>query len=742
MSTNSLGEGKVSDAYKKFGTIEGVFTPTILTIIGVILYLRLGWVVGNTGLLGALLIIGIAHVASITTGLAMSSMTTNVKIKDGGFYSILSLSLGLEVGGAIGVSLYLSQALSAALYIVGFTEAWLSVFPSHPMRLVSCVLLLILLILSFISTRIALRFQYIIMGVIALSLLSFVLGKTGAETHLVLWNKSSGVSFWEVFAVFFPAVTGISAGVALSGELKKPRKNIPLGLMSAILAGLFIYVGVAFYLSINATTDELMSNTLIMKTIAKWGIFIVAGVMGATVSSALGSILGAPRILYALAKDRIIIFSKIFSKRSKNGEPRYALVLTTIIIFISIMIGDLNTIAPLLTMFFLITYGMINVAVFIEQSIGITSFRPTFKIPIIVPLIGSLWCFIIMFIINFIFASIALVLVIAFYIIQVKRGMHAPWGDVRGAMFHAIAEWALKTSARLPQTAKNWKPNIVVPIEDPEKWRYIIEFIKDIAYPKGTLRLFSIVITEDDIPTKINKFTNFLFRKNKSENYPELSKERKIREKKLNELSQPIEKQGIFTTTMTIEANELLNGLNSIIQVMKGMFFPPNIMFLTMSRDRSKDTNLEKLISISVKEKLGVLILGLFPKVGFGMKKEINFWIRDKSPHQHLATLTAIELEKEWDVIRLIRVTDSEDKVVKERKDLERIVEEGRMPMNCELKVYVGNFIKILENSPKADLHIFGVSGELDVEKMHQIVDKTQSSCLFAMDSGRENALY
>ncbi|MEN8152564.1 MAG: amino acid permease [Acidobacteriota bacterium] len=726
---------------KRFGTFDGVFTPTILTIIGVIMYLRLGWVVGNTGFLGALLIITLAHIATISTGLAMASMTTNVNIGDGGFYSLISRSLGLEVGGAIGITLYISQALSVALYIVGFTELWINLFPFHHPKLVATIVLLAIVFLAYISAGVVIRFQYIIMVVIAFSLLSFFLGNEGGSYNLVLWGKDGSVPFWTVFAVFFPAVTGISAGAAMSGELKNPRRNIPLGILLAVGVGFVLYIFAAFWLNIHATPDELVSNTLIMKDLARWEWIIVAGIMGATLSSAIGSIMGAPRILMALGQDRMVPLSKIWEKRSRSGEPRYSLFITALIVEASILLGDLNSIAPLLTMFFLITYGMINFAVFIEKAIGITSFRPSLKVPKTVSLIGGIWCFVIMFLINTVFALISFSLFIAFYFVQVKRGLKTPWGDIRSALFNAISEWAAKTSSRMPQTAKNWKPNLMIPVEDPREWNYLMGFIKDIVFPKGTLRVFSILTLEGGITEKTSSIVRIFFKKEKGELSKEKRPGKKELEDQLKELTLPVKNVGIFTTSMVVEAPGFLDGLHIVTQVMKGMFFPPNIMFLTMSREREKDKRLEQLIAISIEEKLGLVVMGLHARAAFGDKKFINLWLRDKSPNQNLATLLTVELYNSWEYLRLIRVTGNEKDYEAEMDDLRRIADESRLPSGLEYKVIVGDFFNILENAPPADVNIFGISGKMDLENMHKIVEITKTSCMFAKDSGAEDSM-
>jgi len=309
---------------RKFGTFEGVFTPTILTIIGVIMYLRLGWVVGTVGLDKALIIILLAHVATITTGLSLSSMTTNVRIGAGGFYSLISRSLGLEAGGAIGLPLYCSQTFSVALYIIGFTEAWVSIFPTHNILVVATIVLVLLLVLSYIGAKVAMKVQYLIMAIIFLSLVSFFLGRGEAGHQTTLWTQSTEFPFWKVFAIFFPAVTGIAAGAAMSGDLKEPRRSLPLGILSAIGVGLIIYISVALWYAKMVSPDHLRSNYTVMIDVALWRWAVIAGIMGATLSSALGSLVGAPRILMALAQDRLVPFPKTMAAKSQKGEPRNA----------------------------------------------------------------------------------------------------------------------------------------------------------------------------------------------------------------------------------------------------------------------------------------------------------------------------------------------------------------------------------------------------------------------------------
>jgi len=686
---------------RKFSTFEGVFTPTILTILGVIMYLRLGWVVGNAGFGGALLIILLAKIVTITTGLAISTMTTNIRIGAGGSYALISRSLGAEVGSSIGIPLYLSLTLGASMYIIGFTEAWVSIFPSHDIRIVSTGVLVCLFVVSIISAKMAMKVQYIIMTIITASLVSFFLGKTDGNQEIIMWGTFSKAPFWVVFSIFFPAVTGIEAGAAMSGDLKDPRKNLPIGILSAIFISTIIYIAVAFWLDGLSTPEVLVNNYTIMFELSRWRILIIAGVLGATLSSALGSIVGGPRTLMALGRDRVLPFSKFFSKLSKNGEPRNSIIFTGIVVEICLLSADLNTIAPLLTMFFLITYGMINIAVLIEKGIGIPSFRPSFKIPSIVPFIGGIWCLSIMFLINSVFAAVALILIITVYVIQVKRRLRTPWGDVRSGLFNAIAEWAAKISAHLPHHAKTWKPNLMIPIEEPKSWVFLMDFVRDIVFPKGTLRLFSVRILEDGVEQKINLIRNVLFKRDEVADQVKIEELEEELENQLKELYAPVEKEGIFTAATVIESHNFLDGISIITQVMRGMFFPPNTTFLTISADRTKDKRLEEMIAISVREKLGIIILSLHHKAGFGKKENINVWVHLGSPNRDLAILIAMQLAHNWDGhIRLISAVDDDEELETIDLALHKMIDHARIPSSTEIHVFKGKFKETINKTP------------------------------------------
>ncbi|MFT4978702.1 MAG: solute carrier family 12 sodium/potassium/chloride transporter 2, partial [Myxococcota bacterium] len=344
----------MSETTAKFGTFTGVFTPTLLTILGVIMFVRVGWVVGNAGLGGALLILGLGLMITICTGLSLSSIATNTRIGPGGPYAIMNKSLGLEVGGSIGIPLYLTRPLGVAMYIFGCREGILWIAPDLSPMLVDLGVFAVLFSLAFKSADLAFKAQYAIMVVVVLSLLSIFLSPVSIQepVDIVWWGDYPGdpetgfvgTGFWGVFAVFFPATTGILAGANMSGDLKDPRRAIPIGTMAAIGLSSIIYVAVAIWAARTGTLEELSQNYNHVIDKSLFPPLVLAGLLGATASSALAGLVGGPRILMAMGENGIIPFSDAMAK-IQGGEPRNALLVTGVLTLAAIMVRDLNAIA-------------------------------------------------------------------------------------------------------------------------------------------------------------------------------------------------------------------------------------------------------------------------------------------------------------------------------------------------------------------------------------------------------------
>ncbi|MFV1958949.1 MAG: hypothetical protein ACC662_06005, partial [Planctomycetota bacterium] len=353
----------------------------------------------QAGIGGALLILLFAEGITCLTSLSVAAVSTNTRVEGGGAYFLISRVMGPEFGGAIGLALFGGQALSVPFYVLGFTEALVATFPSfapsyHGISLVTAA---VLFGLTWFGARYAIKVQYVILAVLALAIASFLLGAArlfDVETFRANFQAAytERNDFWIVFAIYFPAVTGIMAGINMSGDLKSPARSIPRGTFYAVAVGTLVYAaqivlaGGAFD---RVDLIERPFEVLEENAVLAGGALVVAGVFAATLSSAIGSLLGAPRVLQAVSRDRLFVPLEMFARGTRGtDEPRRALVLTGVITFAVLLVAGgggehgrhyFNLIASVVTMFFLFTYGMVNVAAFVESSAGNPSFRPRFR---------------------------------------------------------------------------------------------------------------------------------------------------------------------------------------------------------------------------------------------------------------------------------------------------------------------------------------------------------------------------
>jgi len=449
---------------KKFGTLMGVFIPNVLTILGLVLFLRLSWVVGQAGLIHALIIIVLANMITFLTGLSMSAISTSMDVKAGGTYYIISRSLGLEIGGAIGITLYLSQAISVAFYIIGCTEALSTMpfFSGISKLMIGVIILTIFAIMAFIGANFVTKIQSIIFVVMMASILSFFFGGWGEiiAPNLVP-SYTSGYSFWLVFAIFFPAVTGITVGASMSGDLKDPSKSIPKGTMAAIILTFFIYFFTAIWFSLHATSAELISNTMMMQEISLFPILILMGLIFSTLSQSLSSMMAAPRTLQAIAEDTVV--PKFLShKMGSKTEPRAGVILTFFIALSILLIGEINVVAPIISMFFLNTYGMINLVTLLEHLVNNPAYRPKLKIHWLFNLIGLIGCYGAMFLINAKATIVAILVSFFIYSYLTHKSLNKTWGDIRTGVWQSLSHFSIYKLENKFRGIKNWRPNIVI----------------------------------------------------------------------------------------------------------------------------------------------------------------------------------------------------------------------------------------------------------------------------------------
>ncbi len=479
------------------GTFGGVYTPSILTILGVIMYLRFGWVVGNVGLIGTLIIVTLSNSITFLTSLSICAIATDRVVRAGGAYYMISRSLGIETGGAVGIPLYFAQAFSVALYTIGFAESVVEIFPifANYQTYIALITTAGVGFLALTSAQIAIKAQYFIMVAIVLSLISFGFGHPVEATQVEMFNTTDK-SFWEVFAVFFPAVTGIMAGVNMSGDLKDPIKSIPTGTLAAVATGYVIYMILPILLSLRANSQTLIDQPFIMEQMAFWGPAIALGVWGATLSSAIGSMLGAPRVLQALCRDGIFPKSMSFLSQGSgvDDEPRTGTAVTLGISIAAVCIGDLNLIAPILTMFFLTTYLVLNVSAGIEGFLQSPSFRPTFKVHWSLSLLGALGCLWVMFLINALATIVAALIVLSIFFYLQNKELRVTWGDARQGIWMALLREGIYQVDHF-EDPKNWRPHILAFSGSPQKRWSLVELADSLNH-KGLLTIASILPLE------------------------------------------------------------------------------------------------------------------------------------------------------------------------------------------------------------------------------------------------------
>jgi amino acid transporter len=636
-------------------------------------------------------------------------------VRVGGAYYIISRSLGIEAGAAIGLPLFLAQALSISFYIVGFAESIVQMVPFLEIKIVGAITLILLSIVAFKSADLALKTQYIILLFIALSLISFFMGSgeriVPLPSETIVPDKES---FWIVFAVFFPAVTGILAGVSLSGDLKNPEKSIPWGTIAAVTCSYAIYMAIPiFFVKFVQDNRLFLVDSMIMYKVARWGPIILAGLWGACLSSAMGTILGAPRTLQALAKDRII-FHFIGKGFGENQEPRIAMLISFFIALIGILAGGLNIIAPVLSMFFLMTYGLLNLSAGFGKLIGSPSWRPKFRVHWVLSFAGAFGCFSAMLMINAGATIIAIFISIGVYALMRRRNLKAHWGDMKYGIIMLLVQFGLYKLSEKKPDEKNWRPNILVLSGSPTSRWYLIEIANAISHGYGMLTVVSI------LPEK------------------HVSSERKDNIE--NTIRAYLRERKVKSFVKVYPSDDVLAGVSTLI---KGYGFGPVEPNTVLMGETAVEENLvpfAELIKICHENKRNLIIVKEGQIIS-ELKKErcIDIWWGQKGKNEGLilAFSHLLHTSPTWYQSKLIlkSIIFSEQDLISTEKGLRTFVEQGRI--DAEVEVILGEssdiFNVIKQKSKDADFVFLGLrppSNEESTEEysryLRNIFEKTR----------------
>lgn len=693
---------------QKFGSFAGVFTPSLLTILGVIMYMRLGWVVGNAGLIGAIVIIGIAHVISITTGLSISSVATDKKIGAGGVYYVLSRSMGIPIGGSIGISLYVGTALSIALYLIGFAESFNDFFDFgmtiNDFRITGSIALVAITILALISTSIALKTQYIILTAIVVSIVSIVFGTRDFVPETVSMVATEGAVPMEiVFAVFFPAVTGFTAGIAMSGDLKDPKKSIPKGTLWAIGVGLVVYISLAIFIAVSIDSETLKSDYNILMKMALFSPAVVAGIWGATLSSALGGVLGGPRILQAMSMDKVT--PKVFSKgKGRNNEPVNALILVFIIAEAGILIGELDVIARIVSMFYLTAYGFINIAFFLENWAN-PDFLPTFKIKRWVGLLGFFACFAVMFKLDMIAMLVALAIIASLYFWLQRKEVKIQSNDVWGSVWENIVNKGLKKINANAEVQSSWNPNIILFSGRSEHQSYLLELSKTVSGRTGIVTNFKLIV-------------------DKNNSKPLKKSEQIVTDEAFSDL-------GIFARQ--IKVDNIYTGIKNIATTFGFSGVEPNTIMMGWPKGLEDSKEYAEMTEALLHLDYNLLYLDFDKRTKFGDYKAVDLWWREtdsKNAEMMLNIARFIIASPRWQEtnIRVLFVNNNNvDNAIVYNK-IYKLVEDLRVDVEIEIinnAVQQKAFYDLIEKySATTDLTLVGIPN-YKIEQQAEFIVKT-----------------
>ncbi|XP_076149314.1 solute carrier family 12 member 9-like [Alosa pseudoharengus] len=540
---NTLIDGKPP---KRLTTFFGVIIPTVLSMFSVVLFLRIGFVVGHAGLYQSILMFLVAYLIITMTVLSVCAISTNGALDAGGAYYMISRALGPEFGGSIGIMFFFANVCGCALYVLGLVEAITVSFgisegeaglanPYHMLPLgywwsllyASAVLLLCLgvcLVGAHIYAKTTFLIFLIVMTVLSSIFASFFIvgprvvvlpavsgNSTQAATanftgfkldtllgnlwgsYTVDYTTGSMMSFTTVFAVMFNGCTGIMAGSNMSGDLKNPSYSIPRGTLTAVVFTFITYNLLALLASCSCDRLLLQRNYSFLCNIGVWCPLVMVGIYSSTLSAAMSNLIGASRILFALSRDNL--FGGVLapaSQTSKRGNPWVSVLISWSLVQVVLLLGKLNTIASIVTIFFLLVYAAVDLACLALEWASAPNFRPTFRyFTWHTCALGIVGCLVMMFLINAIYASVSIVFMLVLLLLIHYLCPTSSWGYVSQALiFHQVRKYLLMLDVRKDHV-KFWRPQVLLMVANPRSSTGLITFINDVK--KSGLYVFGHV---------------------------------------------------------------------------------------------------------------------------------------------------------------------------------------------------------------------------------------------------------
>ncbi|WP_372774586.1 amino acid permease [Mangrovibacterium sp.] len=731
---------------KSFGTAP-VFFTAISTILGAILFLRFGFGVGTLGFWGVILIILVGHLVTIPTALAISELATNKRVEGGGEYFIISRSFGLNIGATIGIALYLSQAISVAFYVIAFTESFEQLFNiakfhygwDLPRQVVSLPAMGILSVLILTNgANLGVKTLYIIVGILAVSLILFFAGTTDyadVSTFSLFDAEFRNMDqFFFIFAIIFPAFTGMTAGVGLSGDLKNPSKSIPIGTTLATVVGMIVYVFVSWKLASSASEADLLGRQLIMSDISVAGnIAIPIGLAASTISSAIGSILVAPRTLQALSVDQSFPgrrMNRYLKANDKKGEPLNATLVTVVIAFVFVALGNVNIVARIISMFFMVTYGSLCLISFLNHFGSSPSYRPSFRSRWYFSLVGFVTSVYVMFKIDGLYALVALSSMTGIYFLvdhyhKNRKGLEIIFTNSIFQLNRAMQVFLQKSRKR--NAFKEWRPSSICISERSFDRKQAFRLQNWLAYKYGFGTYIHLM------EGYFSKATNLEAQKN------------------LATLIGQFDRIESHVYVDTIISPSFTSAIAQAIQL-PGIAGMENNM-LIFDNDVEDSVSLERIIDNYALVNAGdfdVLILRTGKKK-IDTRNDIHVWLQRNDEHNaNLMILLGfiIGAHPDWKKtnIKIFEVSKPEE-IEESKVELQELITKGRLPITLKnieiLKEEPGVSIRqmINQRSIEAGLVITGFRGDYLKHEGRKIFEGFDSNAILFVNSHDEKAI-
>ncbi|XP_059523962.1 solute carrier family 12 member 3 isoform X2 [Myotis daubentonii] len=528
----------------RFGWVKGVMIRCMLNIWGVILYLRLPWITAQAGIVLTWIIILLSVTVTSITGLSISAISTNGKVKSGGTYFLISRSLGPELGGSIGLIFAFANAVGVAMHTVGFAETVRDLIqeygspivdPVNDIRIIGVVTVTVLLAISLAGMEWESKAQVLFFMVIMVSFANYLVGTLippsedkasrgffsyrgdiFVQNLVPDWRGPDG-SFFGMFSIFFPSATGILAGANISGDLKDPAIAIPKGTLMAIFWTTVSYLAISATIgscvvrdasgNLNDTVTPglgaceglacgygwnftecaqqhnchygLINYYQTMSMVSGFAPLITAGIFGATLSSALACLVSAAKVFQCLCEDQLYPLIGFFGKGyGKNKEPIRGYLLAYAIAVAFIIIAELNTIAPIISNFFLCSYALINFSCFHASITNSPGWRPSFRYySKWAALFGAVISVVIMFLLTWWAALIAIGVVLFLLLYVVYKKPEVNWGSsVQAGSYNMALSYSVGLN-EVEEHIKNYRPQCLVLTGPPNFRPALVDFV-------------------------------------------------------------------------------------------------------------------------------------------------------------------------------------------------------------------------------------------------------------------------